>query len=348
MKKVFRKLWASMDKVVFRTAARSGFGSSLYYALFSPAFRRETQAVLQGRLRYHRDVEQPRQSSALLRRNIHRIEKGLLMRPLRPTFALDYIGETLDCYAHALENTLGTEGASRDELQWAHDVFARYFAASAAHPLVDALAKRFSALPPPDGTLCLPTTPYRRELQRATPVTYEQLLELATLRRSVRWFLPRPVPRETVDRAIQIAALSPSACNRQPFQFRIFDEPGLVQKVAALPQGTEGYRENIPMIVVVVGRLRCYFDERDRHLIYIDGSLAAMSLALALETLGLSSCLINWPDVPARERKMARLLGLMPDERPIMLIAVGFPDPEGLVAASIKKPLCELRSYNVT
>jgi nitroreductase len=347
VKTLLRKLQAAIDTVAFRVAGRSGFGSALYYVFCSEAFRRENRAVLEGRRRYEEDAHRPRQSCALLRRNIHRLEKGLLMRPLRPLFALDYIAETVDCYANVLESALLEKGVSRNELQWAHDVLKRYFAVSGSHPVVDALSKRFAELASPDANLCAPTTPYRRELHRPLPVTYEQFLELATRRRSVRWFLPKPVPRDCVDRAIQIAALSPSACNRQPFHFRIFDEPELVQKVAALPQGTEGYRENIPMIIVVLGRLRCFLDERDRHLIYIDGSLAAMSLAFGLETLGLSSCLINWPDLPSRERKMAKLLKLTPDERPIMLIAVGYPDPEGLVAASVKKTLGELRSYNV-
>ena len=67
---------------------------------------------------------------------------------------------------------------------------------------------------------------------------------------------------------------------------------------------------------------------------------------LALETLGLSSCPLNWPDVPSRERRMARELELGPDERPIMLLAVGYPDAEGAVASSYKKSLNDLRTYN--
>jgi nitroreductase len=94
--------------------------------------------------------------------------------------------------------------------------------------------------------------------------------------------------------------------------------------------------------VVVVGRLRNFADERDRHLIYIDSALAAMGFILALETLGLSSCMINWPDLPDKEGQMATLLALEPDERPVFLIAVGYADPSGKVARSVKKPVGEL------
>jgi nitroreductase len=71
-----------------------------------------------------------------------------------------------------------------------------------------------------------------------------------------------------------------------------------------------------------------------------------MNFMLALETLGLASCPINWPDVESREREMEEALGLEPDERPVMLLAVGHPDPEGLVAYSQKKKLSRMRSYN--
>ena len=193
---------------------------------------------------------------------------------------------------------------AREELLWAHDVLASYFAACQAHPVVDELRRRHVALPVPSAEVERNTTPFQHDLAAPLRVTFEQFRALAERRRSVRWFLVQPVPRELIDRAVVAAGLSPSACNRQPFVLRIFDEPTLVQEVSAIPLGTEGYNENIPVIIVVVGRLRSFFHERDRHLIYIDGSLAAMSLALALKALGLSTCSINWADLATQERKM--------------------------------------------
>ena len=68
---------------------------------------------------------------------------------------------------------------------------------------------------------------------------------------------------------------------------------------------------------------------------------------LALETLGLASCLINWPDIEYRERLMDRELGLPPHLRPVMLLAVGYADPAGGVPFSAKKPReALLREHN--
>jgi nitroreductase len=155
----------------------------------------------------------------------------------------------------------------------------------------------------------------------------------------VRWFEQRTVPRQLVEQALAAAAQAPSACNRQPFLFRYFERPEDAQRVAGIAMGTSGYAQNIPALVVVLGDLSCYPEERDRHVPYIDASLAAMQFMLALETLGLASCPINWPDIEYRERLMDRELALPRYLRPVMLIALGYPDPQGGVPFSAKKPV---------
>jgi len=176
--------------------------------------------------------------------------------------------------------------------------------------------------------------------------SYEQMLALAKKRRSVRIYKNKKVPRNKIDKALKIASLSPTACNRQPFKFMIFDEPKLVKEIANIPFGTGGYANNVPMIVVVVGDLSNYFSSRDRHIIYIDASLATMSFMFALETLGLSSVPINWPDFGLLENKMKKRLKLKDYERPVMMIAVGFAKDEGKIPFSQKKSIELLRSYN--
>ena len=336
------KLKANIARRIVALFSRSPWLSAAYYFLFSPTFRREQHGVLYGKRKYDETLRSVENSSYLLRRNIHRLEKGLIMKPRRDLFALDYIEETVNNYQLVLTTT--TKSKHLDpELKWAYDVLNQYFQIVGYHPHVERARQIFSSLEALERDK--PYVPYKRDLTRPASVSYEQLLELSYRRRSVRWYRQKPVPRELIDRAITVAALSPSACNRQPFEFRIFDDPQQIKKVAAIPMGTQGFYDNFPAIIVVVGKLRAYFSERDRHIIYIDGSLASMSLMYALETLGLSSCPINWPDIEPKEKEMAALLNLEPDERVVMLISVGYPDPEGMVPYSQKKPLNQIRRY---
>src|SRR5690606_5915785 len=105
-------------------------------------------------------------TTSLLRRNTHRLEKGLLMRPRRSLFALDYIEETVEFYCGLVTGTPVERLEQDDELRWASDVLNQYFDVVKAHPLVDRLRKRYLAtwrpsLAQSNGRTC---TPYRRDL----------------------------------------------------------------------------------------------------------------------------------------------------------------------------------------
>lgn len=337
MRSTARAFYSRLVKFVLSYFGRNPSLANIYYGLLSSRFTREHRAVMQGRLRYERDLSSQRGSQALLRRNIHRIEKGLIMRPFRPIFGLEYIGETVQAFSKRARHRDEFPG----ELSWAQAVLDRYFDAAAGDERLSQweMIYRESRLPV---STAFPCAPYLRPLEPESPVSWESLMALSIKRRSVRWFLDRRVPRALVEKAMLVAIQSPSACNRQPFVFRAFDKPARVRELSAIPMGTAGYGDLIPLLIVVVGQMRNYPEERDRHLIYIDGALAAMSFALAAETLGLSTCMINWPDIEEKESEIAERMGLEPDERPVMLIAVGFPDTEAPVPASVKRELREL------
>jgi nitroreductase len=340
-----RRIGNAVARLLLRLGTRSGRVGSMYLSLFSSSFARESRGVLFG---VHKHLAKTRDLEAeayTLRRNVHRIEKGLLMRPRRDVFAVEYIGETVNCFGRVVEASAGKRADEIAQLSWAHGVLKQYFALSGKHESVEAARQRFEAIDYAPAAAANAQLAYRQWASEEPSVDYESFWQLAQRRKSVRWYQQRAVPRELIDKAISAAGFAPSACNRQPFEFLVFDTPESVQKVAAVPMGTKGYAENIPAIIVLVGKLSAFFSERDRHLIYIDGALAAMSFVLALETLGLSSCCINWPEIDEKERQLADLLQLEPDERPVMLIAVGYADPEGLVATSQRKPLDAIRKY---
>lgn len=348
MAAVFRRIRQThlgLDRRLRCLVSSSGLLSTFYYGIANRSLDRETKAVLAGRALFEANAGAPQQTSSLLRRNIHRLEKGLIMRPRRDLFALDYIGETVTAYAFVAQARCATE-PSDPELIWAHDVLREYFEVTLPHSRTASARELFTSLESPIADRTHLSIPYRRADKTYQIPDYQSLLELAKQRRSVRWFDQRPVPRTLITKALEVATQAPSACNRQPFVFRIFDDPDLIRQVAGLPGGTKGFEHNFPMIAVVVGELRNYYAERDRHLIYIDGGLASMSFILALETLGLSSCCINWPDLSEPEARAKKVLKLAPDQRPVMLIAIGYADPTGMIPFSQKKAPTTLARYN--
>lgn len=333
--------WLSLARVGWLRLVRRSEWLCRFHALFvSGEFSLEARAVVSGQIDNIENRMSGERVNYFLRRGIHRLEKGLIMPDRRAVFGTDYIADLAEAYARA-----AASGGDPAELEWAHDVLSEYFAVVGDHPEIRRAHVTFRAAAAPGPCAEGPTKPYLQDRDGPVPVTPDAFHDLARRRRSVRFYDGRRVPRDLLDRAIGIAALSPSACNRQPFEFRIFDTIESAGKVSRLAGGTAGFSDQIPCLVVIVGRLRAYSYTRDRHAIYVDGGLAAMSLMYALETLGLASCPINWPDVRERELAMARTLNLRPDERVVMLISVGYPRADAMVAASRKLSLDVLRSY---
>ena len=325
--------------------SKSSIITSLYF-FFNKSFYFEQKGVLAGHMAFRNSFSSEEGAIYDLVRDVHRIEKGLSMKHLKPTFAEDYISKAVRNLEKLLRDYRDMGACKDDRLCWALDVMSRYFQTVKPTEITERSRAIFERAADRLDYRVGKRYPHARRVVGYTPVSYEDLKKLAIQRRSVRWYKQRKVPRNILDKAIEVAKLSPSACNRQAFEFRIYDDKELISKISDLPGGMTGYKENVPCLVVLTGDYSAYIEDRDRHLIYIDGSLAAMAFQFALETLGLSSCCANWPAVEYKDKKMQNLLNLRDDQRVIMLISVGFPDPRGLVPHSQKKSLDQIRSYN--
>lgn len=316
-------------------------GGSLFFVL-TGAFNDEKRAVLAGN-NQHFQGERNKNHQMFLRRSVHRIEKGLISRPMRKSFAADYIGRTVTTYA----NLVASADADAGEIQWARDVLARYFVATAesqdirvkeAHTLWKSAQQAETVV---DDDL----SPFPYSPLDAGPQFYDAISQVAQHRRSVRWFEDRRVPRGLVEQAAAVGLTAPSACNRQSYRIELLESDTLRREVAAIPMGTAGFSDQIPLLGVLIGQHRGYEHHRDRHAIYVDGGLFSTGFILALESLGLSTCCINWPEIPALNSKMNHALGLHNDERVIMLIAIGYGTKDQQVPRSHKRDMKGLLTW---
>ncbi len=273
-----------------------------------------------------------------LRRNIHRLEKGLSHSSTKAYFAEDYILETINYVEEANHQN------PKDEtlLHWSTAVLDKYFQVTTHTPIISEAFKKYLAIDPVNQ--CPDWFPYNEANRPGLSVTYEDLLQLGQRRRSVRSYLDQPVEYELVEKAMAVAALSPSACNRQPFLYLYYDDENIVQEIVRIPGGAAGFTP--PAVLVLVGRYRAFFNERDAAVPVIDASLSAMSFLFACETLGLSTVCINWPNLPDRDKRLRQLIHLNEDEFVIMLIGIGYADPAGKIPFSAKNQVDALLSCN--
>ena len=196
----------------------------IYGLIFFIPFGREQHAVVSGKYQFYKNAKHPKISNSRLRRNIHRLEKGLIMRPQRDHFASGYIQQTVDIYKKMAEASKN-DTTDLEELAWANQVLARYFLTVKNTPKTIQQARASFESLGFEINKTLDRTPYAAKDRSLQPVSYEDFLRLANHRRSVRWFKKEKVPREIIDKALLVARQAPSACNRLPYEFRLFDDP---------------------------------------------------------------------------------------------------------------------------
>lgn len=327
-----------------RIIGKSKILTNIFYFIRG-VFYHEQRALLYGQSFYIENEVEKADPIYSITRSTHRIEKGLSMKNRRDVFAEGYIIDLVGSLEQVVQE-IGNNECVPTQLEWTLDVLDEYFSVvDHTEPIENAYDLYLELIEKLDYTPGDKRPFPHGEIQNSG-MNFESFAQLAETRHSVRWFKQKDVDRDLIDDAISVAVESPSACNRQSFRFYVFDDDDLIDELASIPGGAKSYKNNIPCLVILVGRQRAYFHDRDKHVIYIDASLAAMTFQYALESMGLGSCCINWQSIPRNQRKVRKKLNLDPDEKVIMYMAVGYPDPEGRIPYSEKKSLDDIRSYN--
>lgn len=176
-------------------------------------------------------------------------------------------------------------------------------------------------------------------------VSFTSLQKLYLARRSVRNFDSRPVPQEILQNSVEIAQLSPSACNRQPCHVLAIRDEKFRTSLLAHQNGNAGFGQLAPLLLVVTANADHFFGAIERNQPYIDGGLFTMSLLYALEVQGLATCCLNWCVTPKTDMTVHRLLDIPASQKIIMYIAVGYPYEETRVPKSHRKTLSNVLTF---
>lgn len=323
----------------------SGFLTALYFHL-NRTTTHEQRAVLRGHYHYHQTESSQDNPEHRLIRHTHLLEKGLSTRESmrRDVFGESKAIELVENIQRAWEQR--NEPENDDQLLWTIDVLNRYFEVLTTTAILKPSEDQFRAFLDEISYEPQDRAPRSRKSVETDPITFEDFEKLVYQRTSTRWFQDRAVPREELDAAVALAAQSPSACNRQSYEFRFYDDPDLLEEIHELPLGFSNFKNNVPCMVVLVGKHRAYFRGEEKNVVFIDASLAAMTFQYALETRGLASCTINWPAKTSADKMARKKLGLDDDEIIITTMAVGYPDSDAMIPYSEKKDVDKLRSYN--
>jgi iodotyrosine deiodinase len=207
--------------------------------------------------------------------------------------------------------------------------------------------------------------PYDRPSETASLARSRDFLERMQARRSIRRFSTEPVPWELVGNAIRVAGTAPSGAHQQPWTFVVVSDPGTKQRLregaeveerefydhratpewkeAIRPIGTDWVKTHItdaPYVIVVFEQPWRWEDGRKVKHYYVRESvgIAVGFLLAALQAAGL--CALT--HTPSPMRFLAEILERPENERPFILIPVGYPADDAEVPDLERKALDEI------
>ena len=146
--------------------------------------------------------------------------------------------------------------------------------------------------------------------------------EFVNSRYSIRDYTPEPVEHEKIMEAVEISLKTPSVCNRQGWRVHVYSDREKMDRILSIQNGNRGFREIIPLVLVVTGKLSSYF-EKEGHQVFVDGGLFSMTLIYSLHSFGLGTCCLNACFDSKQDKEFRAAADLKNYEVPIMLIAVG-------------------------
>jgi len=147
-----------------------------------------------------------------------------------------------------------------------------------------------------------------------------EVSEAIRIRRSVREYDPRAVPRDIIDSILEAGRVSPSANNRQPWHFIVVTEP---EKRIVLSEGRWAkFLSQSPVVIVGCADLKT-----SAKWAVVDTTIALTQMVLAATSEGLGTCWIG----SFYEDKVKDLLEIPSGYQVVAMLAVGYPRKKSLV-----------------
>lgn len=172
--------------------------------------------------------------------------------------------------------------------------------------------------------------------------SFDAFEKIALARRSVREFSQKNVAFSDIAKAVQLAQLSPSACNRQPCKVYVIYDEELKKKALALQNGNRGFGHQIPVLAILVAEGKGFFDATERHQPYVDGGLFAMSFVLGLTSCGIASCFLNWCAPTGNDKRLHAMLNIPTSEYVITMLAIGYNQEKVSVPRSPRRNIADV------
>lgn len=193
----------------------------------------------------------------------------------------------------------------------------------------------------------------------------EELFQFMNKRRTVRDFDSRPIPQEVMENIIRTAGSAPSGANKQPWTFCLISDPiikkqirigaEMEEKISYRSRMSDTWKEDLKplgtdwekpfleiapyLIVVFKQSYGLENGEKTQHY-YVNESvgIACGFLISAIHNAGL----VTVTHTPSPMNFLSKILNRPENEKPFLLLPVGYPKDETYVPKIKRKDLSEI------
>ena len=179
-------------------------------------------------------------------------------------------------------------------------------------------------------------------------------LDYLNKRRTVRDFSSKPIPEQVIENILMAASTAPSGAHKQPWTFCVVTNPELKSKIkiAAEEEEYESYNgrmpknwikdlsylgtdwrkpflETAPALIIVLKKSYDIVDDEKRNNYYVTESVG-LACGFLLETIHYCG-LVALTHTPSPMNFLSKLLNCPENEKPFLLIPIGYPAENTMV-----------------
>jgi nitroreductase len=194
-------------------------------------------------------------------------------------------------------------------------------------------------------------------------------LKEAQNRRTVRDFSDRPIPRDIIETCILAAGTAPNGAHRQPWHFVAVSDPEIKRAIrlaaeeeertfyggrapedwleALEPLGTDEtkpFLEEAPYLIVVFGESYAVKESGEKSKNYYVSESVGIATGILITAIHRAG-LVSLTHTPSPMRFLNEVLGRPENERPFLILVVGYPAPDATVPELRRKALAEIATF---
>lgn len=191
------------------------------------------------------------------------------------------------------------------------------------------------------------STPAGIEILKAENLKKQAVGDFSSLlysRHSIRYFKDEQPSKDLLERALALAARTPSACNRQAWHTHIyFDDDA--HKLLRMQGGCNGFCDDIPCCIVVTADMKGFLGHEPFQC-FIDGGLYAQNLINALHYVGLGGIPLSCGFMSSKLLSMQKSFNIPKNEVMAVIIGTGTMFDEMKIAISTRRPVSATNTYH--